>query len=151
MLEAKLTIEIPGLATALEKLAAALSGQPAGREGHAAASAAPAAPAAPAPASPPIITAAPVSVSPAPAAPVHSPAAPQSSSPTGPTAPVAPAPSFTVEQIQKAGGDLIAADPQKMPELLALLQQFGVPAVAELRPEQLGAFATALRQIGGRL
>lgn len=66
------------------------------------------------------------------------------------SAPAAPttAPSYTVEQLQKAGGDLITADPGKMPALLALLQQFGVAAVTGLKPEQYGPFATALRGIG---
>ena len=58
------------------------------------------------------------------------------------------APSYTVEQLQKAGGDLITADQDKMPALMALLQQFGVPAVTSLKPEQYGPFATALRGIG---
>ena len=64
-----------------------------------------------------------------------------------PTAPTT-APSYTVEQLQKAGGDMITANPGKMPELMALLQQFGVAAVTGLKPEQYGPFATALRGIG---
>ena len=63
-----------------------------------------------------------------------------------PTAPTT-APSYTVEQLQKAGGDMITANPGKMPELMALLQQFGVAAVTGLKPEQYGPFATALRGI----
>ena len=66
------------------------------------------------------------------------------STPAAPTT----APGYTVEQLQKAGGDLITADPGKMPALLALLQQFGVAAVTGLKPEQYGPFATALRGIG---
>lgn len=64
-----------------------------------------------------------------------------------PTAPTT-APSYTVEQLQKAGGDMITANPGKMPELMALLQRFGVAAVTGLKPEQYGPFATALRGIG---
>lgn len=71
--------------------------------------------------------------------------------PTPPVAPTAPAPSFTLEQVGKAGADLIAANPAKMPELLGLLGQFGVQAITELKPEQIGAFATALRGLGAKL
>jgi hypothetical protein len=38
-----------------------------------------------------------------------------------------------------------------MAELSALLQQFGVPAITELKPEQLGPFAIALRGLGARI
>ena len=88
-------------------------------------------------------TAAPVNPTP-PAAPVPVNAAP-------PVVPTAPAPGFTLEQVGKAGADLIAANPAKMPELLGLLGQFGVQAITELKPEQVGAFATALRGLGAKL
>lgn len=68
-----------------------------------------------------------------------------------PMAPTAPAPSFTLDQVGKAGADLIAANPSKMPELVALLQQFGVPAITQLTPDQIGSFATALRGLGARI
>ena len=127
MLEVKVLVECP----ALERLAAALAG---GR------------------------TAAP---SPAPTAPV-TPAAPVCSAPAGQPAPAAPpapavpaaptaAPSYTVEQLQKAGGDLITAQPDKLPALMGLLEQFGVPAVTALPHDRLGAFATALRGLGASL
>ena len=69
-----------------------------------------------------------------------------------PTAPaVAPtaAPAYTTEQIAKAGAELAQAG--KMPQLMALLQQHGVQAVTQLRPEQYGEFATALRGLGAQL
>ena len=56
-----------------------------------------------------------------------------------------------VEQIGKAGADLATQAPGKMPELLALLQKYGVRAITELMPEQLGAFATELRGLGAKL
>lgn len=67
--------------------------------------------------------------------------------------PVVPttAPSYTKDAIGKAGADLIAADPNKMPELLALLQKYGVPAITSLAADQLGAFATELRGLGARI
>lgn len=80
--------------------------------------------------------------------------------PTPPAAPVAPvptavpvaaAPAITLEQVAKAGADLISAAPAKMPELLALLKQYDVPAVNALKPEQVGPFATALRGLGAKI
>lgn len=100
----------------------------------------------------------PVNPSPAPApapapgpapAPVAAPINP--TPPVAPTAPTAPAPSFTLEQVGKAGADLIAANPTKMQELLGLLGQFGVQAITELKSEQVGPFATALRGLGAKL
>ena len=46
-----------------------------------------------------------------------------------------------MDQIAKAGAELAQAG--KMPQLMALLQQHGVQAVTQLRPEQYGEFATA--------
>lgn len=79
-----------------------------------------------------------------PAAPV----AASSPAPTSRPAPTAPALAFTLEQISKAGADLITTQPTKMAELHALLAQFNVQSLPELKPEQLGAFATALRGMG---
>lgn len=86
---------------------------------------------------------------PAPSAPVHTELAPQES--PAPAVPLSTAPSFTLEQVAKAGSDLLSARPEKMPELLALLEQYGVRAVAELPADRLGAFATALRGLGAKL
>ncbi|BAL01520.1 hypothetical protein OBV_43210 [Oscillibacter valericigenes Sjm18-20] len=86
---------------------------------------------------------------------------PQTAVPTAPVAnftpaipsmaPVTPtaAPAYTLEQISKAGADLAAAG--KTPQLLGLLQQFGIQAVNMLPKEQYGAFATALRGLGAQL
>lgn len=157
MFEAKLTIEIPGLAAALEHLAAAITyrGQPVSAATDTLAQrraeygvtpagqtppAAPVAPTAPGSAPAPGYAPGPASAAPA-QAPGYTP---------GP-APTTPPPSFTHEQVGKAGADLIAANQAKMPDLLALLQQFGVPAITELKPEQLGPFATALRGLGAKI
>lgn len=77
------------------------------------------------------------------------PAAPVAPVPTA--VPVAAAPAITLEQVAKAGADLISAAPAKMPELLALLKQYDVPAVNALKPEQVGPFATALRGLGAKI
>lgn len=77
------------------------------------------------------------------------PAAPVAPAPTA--VPVAAAPAITLEQVAKAGADLISTAPAKMPELLALLKQYDVPAVNALKPEQVGPFATALRGLGAKI
>lgn len=84
---------------------------------------------------------------PAPSTPV---AVPVAESPSV-AVPVADAPAFSVEQVSQAGADLITANPAKMPELQALLGQFGVAYVGALKPEQTGAFATALRGLGANI
>lgn len=89
----------------------------------------------------------------APATPTMPPVSAPIVTPTMPpvSAPVAAAPSYTLDQVGKAGADLIAAHPDKMQALMTLLQQFGVPAVQALKPDQIGAFATALRGLGAAL
>ena len=82
--------------------------------------------AAPAPAP----TQAPVPVAPAPA----------------PVAPVAPPPSFTLDELSRAAAALMDAGKQQ--DLLGLLASFGVQAMTQLPKEQYGAFADGLRQLG---
>ena len=84
------------------------------------------------------------------------PAAPVTPAPTSAVyaqqvVPTSPPPSFTAEQIGRAGAAMLEADPAKHPALMALLQQFGVPAIALLQPDQLGPFATALRGLGANI
>lgn len=78
---------------------------------------------------------------PAPAAPAPAPAAP--------AVPVAGAPTYTLDQIAKAGASLV--DAGKMEPLLALLSRYGVQAVTQLAPEHYGAFATELRALGAQI
>lgn len=66
-----------------------------------------------------------------------------------PGVPVAPAPQYTIEQIMKAGAALM--DEGKIDELRGLISSFGVEAVTNLKPEQLGAFATELRKLGAKI
>ena len=101
---------------------------------------------------PPAVTPAQASV-PGTTAPTMPPVSAPIATPTMPpvSAPVAAAPSYTLDQVGKAGADLIAAHPEKMQALRTLLQQFGVPAVQALKPDQIGAFATALRGLGAKL
>ena len=143
MFEAKITIETPSLSQALNRLADAMTRhtvQPVPAAPPTAPATVqttpPAAPEAPPPA--------------APEAPAN-PNPPVSTVPPAPAAPMAPAPSFTLEQIGKAGADLLRDNPNKYPELMALLGQFGISVVDQLKPEQYGPFATALRGLGAKI
>lgn len=144
MLEAKITIEAPELANAINNLAAALSGAKANPFPAQTAQPVQQAPVAkPAPVAAPVAqqTAMPVAPAPvAPAAPVNYPA---------PSVPLAQPPKYTVDQIMSAGATLM--DAGKVNELMALLHSFGVQAVMDLKPEQLGAFATAMRELGAKI
>ena len=85
------------------------------------------------------------------AAPVPPAPEPQPVEPEAPKAPVAPAPTYTLEQVSRAGAELISADSGKLPMLRELLQKYGIPAVSELKPDQLGSFATELRALGAQI
>lgn len=159
MLEMKIKIEadvavlkaIDKLTTALEKNAVNIS---VSQDNPA-----PVAPVAtPAPVPPvtmPPATVVPTQPTPAPVAtptPAPAPAAPaQTVAPTNPapTVPVTTAPTYTLDQIAKAGASLV--DAGKMEQLLALLAKYGVQAVTQLQPDQYGVFATELRTLGAQL
>lgn len=149
MMEMKITVEAPDLAASILKLAEAIASGPdpsilTPDEPLPVASypTAPAPAPAPAPAAP--VSPAPVTPTqtptPAPAAPGNTPA---------PTVPVAGAPTYTLDQISRAGASLV--DAGKMQQLLELLGRYGVQAVTQLQPEQYGAFATELRALGAQI
>ena len=149
MMEMKIKIDVPELVAAVEKLAAAIDktalnitvpnegtlnfNTPAGN--------APVAPApvqtAPTPAPAPTPTPAALPVTPMPTAAAPAPAVPVT------------APTYTLDQIAKAGANLV--DAGKMEQLLALLTKYGVQAVTQLTPDQYGAFATELRALGAQI
>lgn len=58
-------------------------------------------------------------------------------------------PTYTYDQLAVAATSLL--DAGRKDELMSLLAQFGVQALTELKPEQYGTFATALRQLGARI
>lgn len=159
MMEMKIKIDVPELVAAVEKLAAAIDktalnitvpnegtlnfNMPVGN-----------APAAPVPVQTASVpTPAPVAA-PAPApAPVPTPAAPPvtpmpTAAAPAPAVPVT-APTYTLDQIAKAGANLV--DAGKMEQLLALLTKYSVQAVTQLTPDQYGAFATELRALGAQI
>lgn len=141
MMGMKIKIDVPELVAAVEKLAAAIDktalsitvpnegtlnfNMPAGNT-----------PVAPAP----------VQTAPTPAAPPVTPM-PTAAAPTS-AVPVT-APTYTLDQIAKAGANLV--DAGKMEQLLALLTKYGVQAVTQLTPDQYGAFATELRALGAQI
>lgn len=188
MLEVKVTLEIPGVPEALNRLADAIASQNCGCKSgkamdainkrltaamNAAETAAPAqipiqpAPAqtavAPTPAPAPVQAAAPT---PAPVAPVQTPAVPAQTPAVQPMpaqapAGVAPQPApalmpaapaakkYTRDEIAKAGS--VLASQGKIPELLALLNKYGVQSVVQLDPGKYDAFANDLRALGAAL
>lgn len=71
-----------------------------------------------------------------------------------PTAPVqtsVPTTSVTYTPDDLARAAFALMDSGRQQELIGLLQQFGVNAIPELKPEQYGAFATALRGMGAQI
>lgn len=65
--------------------------------------------------------------------------------------PITQAPPITGDMVAKAGADLIAANPAAMAQLNGLLQKYGVGCAQELRPDQIGPFATEMRALGARI
>lgn len=61
------------------------------------------------------------------------------------------APAYTNQDLARAGAMLMQSNPALQPQLQALPAQFGVRSVMDLKPEQLAAFASALRQLGAKL
>lgn len=93
---------------------------------------------------------------PAPAAPAAPPAPAAPTAPTAPVAPATPAAPVPTTQVSYKPDDLARAamslmDSGRQPDLIALLGQFGVVSIPDLRPEQYGAFATALRGMGAQI
>ena len=81
-------------------------------------------------------------------------AQPQPAVTTTAPAPVIPqtaAPPYSLDDIARAGAQLAAQGPDKITALTALLQQFGLQSVNQLRAEQTGAFVMALRGLGARI
>lgn len=69
---------------------------------------------------------------------------------TAPTQPVSTsAPTYTPDELARAAMTLM--DSGRQQELIGLLQSFGVSSLPELKPEQYGPFATALRGMGAQI
>ncbi|GFZ24635.1 hypothetical protein CMETHOX_25580 [Lacrimispora indolis] len=118
---------------------------------------APTAPTGPAPAVPPVQTAAqPAPVAPVQQAPVSPQPAPVQQPPVQQPAPApqplpttAVAQEYTQDQISVAMAGLVSQG--KQPEIMALIQGFGVSSLVELPKEQYGALAIKLREMGAQI
>lgn len=143
MLEMRITIEAPELVGALNNLAAAMGGAKFTPQQGAVA----------APQQPMTNpqTAAPAPATPAQPNPLPSPGPVAQTTPNypAPNVPLAQPPQYTIDQIMAAGATLM--DAGKVNELRNLLMSFGANAVMDLKPEQLGAFATGLRELGAKI
>ena len=106
----------------------------------------------PAPAAVPV-TPPPATAGPEPAVsqqPVPTPAVPTAPAPVTPAAAVPTAAhTYTADELAKAAMTLM--DAGKQMELIQLLASFGVNSIPALPPEQMGAFATALRGMGAQI
>ena len=168
MMEMKITVEAPDLAASILKLAEAIASgpdpallipdEPLPVSAYPATPAPVAAPVSPAPVNPtpgpaPTMVAPVVAPSPSPTPVTNAPTAGPTSAAPGntpaPAVPVAGAPTYTLDQISRAGASLV--DAGKMQQLLELLGRYGVQAVTQLKPEQYGAFATELRALGAQI
>lgn len=153
MLEIKVTIEATALTNAINNLATAISGNKNEQIATVWCKTTPAPTTAPtqptaAPTQPSVPVAQPTATPPQAPAPATVPTAAQPNFPA-PSVPLAQPPQYTVEQIMAAGATLM--DAGKVNELIALLHSFGVQAVMDLKPEQLGAFATEMRKLGAKI
>lgn len=87
-----------------------------------------------------------VSMAPTAPAPQTAPPVPTAPAPTGvPTAAV----TYTADDLARAAMALM--DSGRQIELINLLAQFGAASITELKPNQFGAFATALRGLGAQI
>lgn len=73
------------------------------------------------------------------------------SAPVAPPVPLAPAPQYSLDQIARAGADLVTREPAKAAAAQQLLTSFGVQTVSELPKERFGEFVTALRGLGASI
>lgn len=157
MMEMKIKVEAPDLAAAIEKLAAAIAPidpailtpdepRPTANPTPAPVTTTAAPVAVPTPSPAPVTTAPPAGQTAAPGN--AAPAMPQTPGPA-PAMPVTTAPTYTLDQISKAGASLV--DAGKMEPLLGLLAKYGVQAITQLQPTQYGVFATELRALGAQI
>ena len=156
MIEIKVTVDIPGIAEAINNLAQAIAEKkPVAVEAvkqeapvvQASAPIAPvAAPVAPvAPVHPPVQTAS----APAPVAPAAVSVIPTATTASAPAQQQAAAKRITLDDLSLAGAKLV--DAGKMDALINALQNFGVAAITLLHEDQYASFADCLRSMGANI
>lgn len=139
MLEIKITVSCPDLVLAATALAKCL--RPNNEAAAPVTQPLPITPAAPTATGAPVVPVAP----PLPTAPAPAPA------PAAPPVPLAAAPQYSLDQIARAGADLVTREPAKAAAAQQLLASFGVQTVSELPKERFGEFVTALRGLGASI
>lgn len=142
MYEVKITVEIPGLPEALNALASALKVQPVATFTQNGVN------------NQQIENAGTVNIdkNTNPVAETMAPAqteAPAQTQQTQPAAEPAPAKSYTVDDLSRAGATLI--DQGKMPQLIELLKKYGVQAVTQLDAGAYPAFVEEMKALGAQL
>ena len=148
MLEIKITVSCPDLVLAATALAKCL--RPNNAEDAPASTAAQTAPVAPAVPAPP--AAQPLPTTPVATAVPVAPAVPAApAAPAAPSVPLAAAPQYSLDQIARAGADLVTREPAKATEAQNLLAAFGVQTVSDLPKDRFGEFVTALRGLGASI
>lgn len=150
MLEIKITVSCPDLVLAATAFTKCLR-----PNNTVDAPTSPAVPAAPVTTATP---AAPIAQPVAPAVPAAPVAPPVSVTPVTPAAPaaappvpLAAAPQYSLDQIARAGADLVTREPAKAAAAQQLLASFGVQTVTALPQERFGEFVTALRGLGANI
>lgn len=158
MMEIKVTLTIPGLPDALNNLAAAISSHPVSTVADAVKTATHAqqkdtSVVNPAPTVATSVTNGAAAATTPPVSPVSvPPVVAAQSSPTPTSSPAnTTAAGYTIEQLSAAGAAL--CEQGKMPQLIALLDKYGVRAVTQLSPapEILNAFAAEMKALGANL
>lgn len=155
MIEIKVTVDIPGIAEAINNLAQAIAEkkpvavEAVKQEAPVVQASAPvAAPVAPvAPVHPPVQTAS----APAPVAPAAVSVIPTATTASAPAQQQAPAAAkrITLDDLSLAGAKLV--DAGKMDALINALQNFGVAAITLLHEDQYASFADCLRSMGANI
>ena len=154
MIEIKVTVDIPGIAEAINNLAQAIAEkkpvavEAVKQEAPVVQASAPIAPVAPvAPVHPPVQTAS----APAPVAPAAVSVIPTATTASAPAQQQAPAAAkrITLDDLSLAGAKLV--DAGKMDALINALQNFGVAAITLLHEDQYASFADCLRSMGANI
>ena len=99
----------------------------------------------------PPVQPAPVQTVPVQQAPIQQQPVQQAPAQQQPTTVPTQAPTYSLDQLAKAGATLMNTSEAKRSELMNLLAMFGVQALTELAPDQYGAFATKLRELGAQI
>ena len=141
MYEVKITVEIPGLPEALNAMASALKVQPVATFTQNGVN------------NQQIENAGTINIDkntdPAAATETTAPAQMEAPVQTQPATEAAPAKSYTVDDLSRAGATLI--DQGKMPQLIELLKKYGVQAVTQLDASAYPAFVEEMKALGAQL